>query len=108
MDSEIRGPLRRHRRCPGSFRKTPPLANDRPFATGDPPLYAPPHFAVPITTPCLTIERHPLGILVTHSKGTLDANHIPFELDGSKGDKGVLNCHVARKKSSLGGSCQWR
>ncbi|MER9254518.1 FMN-binding negative transcriptional regulator [Mesorhizobium sp. M0598] len=54
------------------------------------------------------IERHPLGILVTHSKGTLDANHIPFELDGSKGDKGVLNCHVARKKSSLGGSCQWR
>ncbi|MER8690010.1 FMN-binding negative transcriptional regulator [Mesorhizobium sp. M1136] len=61
-------------------------------------MYVPPHFAVPDRNTLLDlIERHPLGILVTHSKGTLDANHIPFELDRSKGDKGVLNCHVARK-----------
>ncbi|MER9483991.1 FMN-binding negative transcriptional regulator [Mesorhizobium sp. M0494] len=61
-------------------------------------MYVPPHFAVPDHNTLLDlIGRHPLGILVTHSKGTLDANHIPFELDRSKGDKGVLNCHVARK-----------
>ncbi|MER8537244.1 FMN-binding negative transcriptional regulator [Mesorhizobium sp. M1005] len=61
-------------------------------------MYVPPHFAVPDQNTLFDlIERHPLGILVTHSKGTLDANHIPFELDRSKGDKGLLNCHVARK-----------
>ncbi|ESY92742.1 FMN-binding negative transcriptional regulator [Mesorhizobium sp. LNHC229A00] len=61
-------------------------------------MYVPPHFAVPDQNALFElIEKHPLGILVTQSKGTLDANHLPFELDRSKGDKGVLNCHVARK-----------
>ncbi|MER9587102.1 FMN-binding negative transcriptional regulator [Mesorhizobium sp. M0276] len=61
-------------------------------------MYVPPHFAVHDQNAQFDlIERHPLGILVTQSKGILDANHVPFELDRSKGDKGVLNCHVARK-----------
>lgn len=61
-------------------------------------MYIPPHFAV-LDTEALygLIETHPLGILVTNSNGTLDANHIPFELDRSKGGQGILNCHVARK-----------
>ncbi|WP_036242635.1 FMN-binding negative transcriptional regulator, partial [Mesorhizobium sp. STM 4661] len=61
-------------------------------------MYVPPHFAVPDQNALFDlIEKYPFGILITHSKGSLDANHIPFELDRSKGDKGVLNCHVARK-----------
>ncbi|CAN7741431.1 FMN-binding negative transcriptional regulator [Mesorhizobium sp. LjNodule214] len=61
-------------------------------------MYVPPHFAVPDQNALFDlIEKHPFGILITHSNGSLDANHIPFELDRSKGDKGVLNCHVARK-----------
>lgn len=61
-------------------------------------MYVPPHFSVPDQNALFDlIEKYPFGILITHSKGSLDANHIPFELDRSKGDKGVLNCHVARK-----------
>lgn len=61
-------------------------------------MYIPPHFAM-LDTEALygLIEAHPLGILVTNTNGTLDANHIPFELDRSKGGYGILNCHVARK-----------
>ncbi|TIP72077.1 MAG: FMN-binding negative transcriptional regulator [Mesorhizobium sp.] len=61
-------------------------------------MYVPPHFAVPDQNALFDfIEKHPFGILITNSNGALDANHIPFELDRSKADKGVLNCHVARK-----------
>ncbi|ANT54721.1 FMN-binding negative transcriptional regulator [Mesorhizobium amorphae] len=42
------------------------------------------------------IERNPLGILFTNSKGEMDANHIPFLLDTKQGTLGVLHCHVAR------------
>lgn len=61
-------------------------------------MYVPPHFAE-LDRKVLhdLIEKHPLGILITHGKGGLDANHIPFELDRSKGDAGTLHCHVARK-----------
>ncbi|MFJ3054995.1 FMN-binding negative transcriptional regulator [Herbaspirillum sp. NPDC087042] len=41
------------------------------------------------------IKTYPFGLLVTHGKSGLDANHIPFELlDG--GTQGVLSAHVAR------------
>ena len=40
---------------------------------------------------------HPLGVLVTHGDQGLDANHLPFELDTSAGEQGVLRAHVARK-----------
>ena len=42
------------------------------------------------------IVRHPLGVLVTHGRSGLDANHLPFELDPAAGTHGVLNAHVAR------------
>ena len=42
------------------------------------------------------IRAHPLGILVTKGSAGLDADHIPFEFDASKGRHGVLTAHVAR------------
>ena len=42
------------------------------------------------------IVRHPLGMLVTHGKNGLDANHLPFELNAAEGAHGVLHAHVAR------------
>ncbi|PMS19124.1 transcriptional regulator [Trinickia dabaoshanensis] len=43
-----------------------------------------------------SITQHPFGMLVTHGKSGLDANHIPFELDAQAGEFGVLHAHVAR------------
>ena len=42
------------------------------------------------------IVDHPLGTLVSHGDGGLDANHIPFELDAARGPHGTLTGHVAR------------
>ena len=42
------------------------------------------------------IEQHPFGMLVTHGKSGLDANHIPFELAAEAGEFGLLRAHVAR------------
>lgn len=42
------------------------------------------------------IDKHPLGMLVTHGSDGLDANHVPFELDAGEGPHGVLRAHVAR------------
>jgi transcriptional regulator len=42
------------------------------------------------------IAGHPLGVLITHGEGGLDANHMPFEIDASAGSQGVLRAHVAR------------
>lgn len=60
-------------------------------------MYLPPHFAV--TDPerlHQLIRAYPLGALITHGEGGLDANHLPFELDAGEGDHGVLHAHVAR------------
>lgn len=58
-------------------------------------MYIPTHFALTDTKNLhALIQAHPLGVLVTHTpEGELDANHIPFELDASRG---VLTAHVAR------------
>ena len=45
------------------------------------------------------IRRHPLGVLVTHAAGSLDANHIPFVLNPKSGLHGTLLAHVARNNS---------
>jgi transcriptional regulator len=45
------------------------------------------------------ITEHPLGILVTHGAGGLDANHLPFELEVRHGSLGVLHTHVSRANS---------
>jgi len=60
-------------------------------------MYIPEHFAE--TRPEVLhriIREHPLGVLVTHGPGGLDANHLPFELDPAQGPHGLLSAHVAR------------
>lgn len=63
-------------------------------------MYLPPHFAV---TDPLELQRivraHPLGMLVSHAGGALDAEHLPFEFDPAPREGaplGVLAAHVAR------------
>ena len=60
-------------------------------------MYLPPHFAV--TEPAALhqlMRAHPLGALITHGEGGLDANHLPFEFASGEGEHGVLRAHVAR------------
>lgn len=60
-------------------------------------MYIPAHFAE--TRPeelHRIIREHPLGMLVTHGKAGLDADHVPFEVDAGAGTHGVLLAHVAR------------
>ncbi|MCC7546627.1 MAG: FMN-binding negative transcriptional regulator [Burkholderiales bacterium] len=42
------------------------------------------------------IEHNPLGALVRHGTAGLDADHLPFELEGNAGEGGRLHAHVAR------------
>jgi transcriptional regulator len=42
------------------------------------------------------IGQYPLGALVIKGPNGLDANHVPFELDGASAERGVLRAHVAR------------
>ncbi|MGY4025340.1 FMN-binding negative transcriptional regulator [Aeromonas rivuli] len=60
-------------------------------------MYLPTHFAVtePEALHAL-IRAYPLGALITHWEGGLDANHLPFEFDAGEGEHGVLRAHVAR------------
>jgi transcriptional regulator len=60
-------------------------------------MYVPAHFDESNTEVLHDlIKNHPLGMLVTHGLGGLDANHIPFEIDPKQGALGVLSAHVAR------------
>jgi len=60
-------------------------------------MYNPPHFTETRDTELHRIIRaHPLGVLVTNGPQGLDANHLPFELDPSRGALGTLSAHVAR------------
>lgn len=60
-------------------------------------MYVPAHF-LEARTEALhrMIVDHPLGTLVSHGDDGLDANHLPFELDASRGPHGTLTGHVAR------------
>lgn len=60
-------------------------------------MYLPSHFeeSRPDLLKAL-IAENPLGVLVTHDRHGLDANHLPFELEGHAGEYGVLRAHVAR------------
>jgi len=42
------------------------------------------------------VRQHPLGSLVTLGSQGLNANHIPFEIDGAPAPYGTLRGHVAR------------
>jgi transcriptional regulator len=60
-------------------------------------MYIPAHFAIKTPQDLHAIVRdHPLGALVTMGPDGLDANHIPFELDVTQGEHGLLTAHVAR------------
>ncbi|MFM4909844.1 FMN-binding negative transcriptional regulator [Aeromonas dhakensis] len=60
-------------------------------------MYQPPHFAVTDSeTLHQLIRAYPLGALITHGEGGLDANHLPFEFDAGEREHGVLCAHVAR------------
>ena len=63
-------------------------------------MYVPEHFAeVRPDAIAALIADHPLGALVVHGPGGLDANHIPFELMPEQGPRGTLIAHVARANS---------
>jgi transcriptional regulator len=60
-------------------------------------VYVPPHFDEPRTEALHElVEKYPLGVLITHGKNGLDANHLPFELNRAQGQFGGLHGHVAR------------
>ena len=42
------------------------------------------------------IQNYPLGILFTHGRSGLDANHLPFELQVDHTELGILHAHVSR------------
>lgn len=42
------------------------------------------------------MDAHPLGMVVVHGSGGLDADHIPFETAPGDAPLGVLRAHVAR------------
>jgi transcriptional regulator len=45
------------------------------------------------------IADYPFGVLFTHGSNGLDVNHLPFELQASEGNLGVLHAHVSRNNS---------
>ena len=60
-------------------------------------MYVPSHFEESrIQVLHALMASHPLGILFSHGKSGLDANHLPFELNASQGPYGTLHGHVAR------------
>ncbi|MCX7276172.1 MAG: FMN-binding negative transcriptional regulator [Burkholderiales bacterium] len=60
-------------------------------------MYIPAHFAENRPEQLQRIIReHPLGTLVSHADGGLDADHLPFEFDPAVGPHGLLSAHVAR------------
>ena len=42
------------------------------------------------------MRRHPLGTLVTLGNGSLNADHVPFEIDDGAGPFGMLRAHLPR------------
>ncbi len=60
-------------------------------------MYQPAHFnedRLPVLHQL--INDHPLGTLVTMTADGLNANHIPFMIDATRGEFGTLCAHVAR------------
>jgi transcriptional regulator len=60
-------------------------------------MYVPAHFNESrVEVLHALIAQHPFGILFTHGRSGLDANHLPFALSPQEGSLGVLHSHVAR------------
>ncbi|MAA63726.1 MAG: transcriptional regulator [Alteromonadaceae bacterium] len=61
-------------------------------------MYIPEHFREADTgTLQDLIQQRSFGTLVTVDEDGPVANHMPFVLDRSRGERGVLQCHVARR-----------
>ncbi|MER8394973.1 FMN-binding negative transcriptional regulator [Mesorhizobium sp. M1340] len=62
-------------------------------------MYVPAHFDKPSREVLYElIENSALGMLITHGRSGLDANHIPFELDTSQGENGTLySCAISTR-----------
>lgn len=66
-------------------------------------MYQPPHFREDdLGVQHALIRAHPLGLLITAGDAGILANPVPFLLDETGGEKGVLRAHVARANA------QWR
>ena len=60
-------------------------------------MYLPQHFEeTRVSELHRIIAEYPLGTLVTNGSSGLDANHLPFELNPTIGERGQLFAHVAR------------
>jgi transcriptional regulator len=60
-------------------------------------MYQPPHFKEEDTaTLHALIRAHPLGLLITSGSDGLTANPLPFQLDATASEKGMLRVHLAR------------
>ncbi len=60
-------------------------------------MYRPPAFCLDrIADQHEVMRRHPLATLITRSGEGIVADHIPFMIDATRGEKGVLRAHVAR------------
>src|SRR5690606_16422119 len=61
-------------------------------------MYLPDHFNERSAQALHTlIQAHPLGALCRYdAQSGLDADHLPFELEATKGEYGTLHAHVAR------------
>jgi transcriptional regulator len=60
-------------------------------------MYIPAHFAeTDVAALHRAIVEWPLGAMIVATPSGMVANHVPFELDSTKGAFGTLRCHVAR------------
>jgi transcriptional regulator len=65
-------------------------------------MYRPPHFREDrLDVLHALIEGHRLGAIVTIGPGGLEANHVPFTLDRSRGPNGTLKAHFAKANGQL-------
>jgi transcriptional regulator len=60
-------------------------------------MYLPPAFRLDgLADQHEVMRRHPFATLITRSGDSVVADHIPFMIDATRGEKGVLRAHVAR------------
>lgn len=65
-------------------------------------MYRPPHFREDrLDVLHALIAAHRLGTIVTNTPAGLEANHVPFTLDPSRGPHGTLKAHFAKANGQL-------
>jgi transcriptional regulator len=65
-------------------------------------MYRPPHFREDrLDVLHALIASHRLGTIVTNGSDGLDANHVPFTLDATRGPFGTLKAHLAKANTQL-------